>query len=92
MDIHSVLAELAEEHLVSMSTVPWASHAKSIHARAPRRAGETFGCEIDGTYFDVGDHADWQSGPDGDIVLTAFAATEHNGPHRVERSKIIPSD
>ena len=90
MDISTVLAKIADEELERMSAVPWASYAKLIHERAPRRAGETYGCEIDGIYFDVGDYAVWQSVPDGDIVLTTFAATDHNGPQRVERSTIIP--
>lgn len=90
MDIPAMLAEIADEELMRMSAVSWASYADFIHERAPRRAGETYGCEIEGIYFDVGVYAVWQNVPDGDIVLTTFAATDHDGPQRVERSAVIP--
>ena len=89
MDIAAVLAQIAEEELESMAAVPWASYARLIHERAPRTAGETYGCEIEGIYFDVGDLATWKDAVNGDIVLTCFAATDCDGPQRAERSAII---
>ena len=92
MDIAALLAEMADEELRRMAAVPWASYAKLIHERAPRSAGETYGCEVEGIYFDIGVCAVWQSYVDGNIVLTTFAATDHDGAQRVERSTVIPKD
>jgi hypothetical protein len=71
MNILAVLAELADEHLARMADVPWASYADLIRERAPRAAGETFGCEVDGVYFDVGVSVAWKNIDDGDVLLTA---------------------
>jgi hypothetical protein len=91
VDLQATLVELAEDHLDTMRGVPWNAHAKSIRARWPATAGETFGCEVDDVYFDVGDNARWVDEPDGDILLTAHAsAPTLDGAPRVERAVIIP--
>ncbi|KRA56726.1 hypothetical protein ASD79_16835 [Caulobacter sp. Root655] len=91
MDLQAILIELAEEHLDSMRRVPWDAHARSIRRRWPASAGETFGCEIDGIYFDIGDNARWVDALDGDILLIAHATNPDGvNPERVERSVIIP--
>lgn len=90
MDIQATLVELAEGHLDTMRRVPWNAFAKSIPRCWPASAGETFGCEIDETYFDIGDTARWVDFPDGDILLTAHATANCGaGPERVERSAVI---
>jgi hypothetical protein len=74
-----------------MRAVPWNSFAQSIHRRWPASAGETFGCEVDGVYFDIGDNASWANAVDGDILLIAHATAPHQtGRPRVERSALIP--
>jgi hypothetical protein len=89
MNVLAVLADLADEHLVRMAGVPWASYADLIRERAPRGAGETFGCEVDGVYFDVGVGVAWESIADGDVLLTAYACTDFEGRRRVERTTIV---
>lgn len=90
MDVHATLIELAEDHLETMRRIPWDAFAKSIRRRWPASAGETFGCEIDGTYFDIGDDARWVGAPDGDILLIAHAAAPNVGScDRVERTAVI---
>jgi len=88
MTIETTLIELAEEHLQRMAAVPWNSFCASILGG---KAGETFGCEVDGVYFDVGDQASWLDQPDGDILLKAHASTDRadGPPIRVERDTII---
>ena len=92
MDIEAKLAELAEEHLAQMAKVSWDAYAGAIRKREPISAGETFGCEIDGIYFDIGDRAEWTGERDGDIRLTAFACTDpglKENERCVERSALI---
>ena len=55
IDIAASLEALAREHLSHMATLPWSVYAEAIAKRSPLPAGETFGCEIEGDYFDVGD-------------------------------------
>lgn len=90
MDIAGTLLELAEDHLERMAAVPWADFAKSIHEG---KSGETFGCEVDGRYFDLGDQATWLDQPGGDIRLIARASTDlpadFDAPSCIERQKII---
>lgn len=73
MNRERILIALAEEHLQRMSDVPWHSYCASI-LRA--KAGETFGCEVDGVYFDVGLQVRWLDQPRGDILLKAHASTD----------------
>ncbi len=75
--VAETLAELAEEHLRSMATVPWAAYARSIRERAAegRPGGDTFGCVVDGRYYDVGDSESWLDEEGGEIKLVAFATT-----------------
>ena len=90
------LADLAESHLQAMSGVPWASYAEGIAERAAqgRPAGDTFGCTIDGRYYDVGDSQMWVNEEGGDIRLVSFATTyasdEDDEGQTVERETIIP--
>ena len=84
MTIDKTLVDLAEEHLKRMAAVPWAAFADSI---SKGKAGETFGCEVDGRYFDVGDQASWLEAPEGDVLLVCHAAT--GGADRVERRAVI---
>ena len=90
MAVAETLVELAEEHLRRMAAVPWAAYAKSLRQG---KAGETFGCEVGGRYFDVGDQASWLEHPEGDIRLIAHATAEGRDldptEHRVEREAII---
>jgi hypothetical protein len=86
MDIEAKLVELAEEHLTRMGKVPWDDFAASIRRREPAKAGETFGCVIEGIYFDIGDNADWAGEKEGDIRLTTFATT---GSKSVERAALL---
>ena len=74
-----------------MSAAPWESFAKSIHRQSPRTIGETFGCEVNGQYVDLGDGAQWAQEIDGDILLIAHAAaaTPAGVEHRAERSTVI---
>jgi hypothetical protein len=83
-DIGATLVELADEHLARMGALPWAALAKSM---AQGRTGETFGCEIDGCYFDVGDSIKWAHIAGGDILLTAFAQASDG--RRVERVRTL---
>ncbi len=91
MDARKVLGKIADDELARMSGVPWDSYARLIYERAPRPAGETYGCDVDGAYVDVGVRAVWADAPDGDIILTAFASMESgfDGPLRVERTATI---
>ena len=84
MATQATLLELAEEHLKRMVAVPWATSAASI---AEGKAGETFGCEVDGRYFDVGDRAKWMDKPNGDILLICHAGTADGC--RIERQSVI---
>jgi len=86
--IETTLIQLAEEHLQRMAALPWSSYCAAI---VRGKAGETFGCEVDGVYFDVGDQARWLDQPDGDVLLMAHASTEgaHGQAMRVERDTII---
>ncbi len=84
MSITETLTELAEEHLARMATVSWADFAACLRNG---RAGETFGCEVDGRYFDVGDQACWLDRPEGDILLVCHAAVGDTS--RAERQTVI---
>lgn len=83
MNLELTLATLADEHLEKMSSVGWYNYAKALNEK---RRGETFGCEIDGIYFDVGDKFEWEVQTGGPIRLTAFAYTSEQ---RIERSIIL---
>ena len=83
--VAETLVELAEEHLHSMAKVPWAAYARSIRERAAegRPAGDTYGCVIDGRYYDVGDSESWLDQEGGDIRLVSFATT-YGADHEIE--------
>jgi hypothetical protein len=83
MSVNETLVELAEERLTQMAPAPWSAFAAAIRKGKP---GETFGCEVDGRYFDVGDQARWLEGPEGDILLVCYAVTQGAG-----RSNAKPS-
>ena len=75
--VMNTLAELAEEHLKTMSGVLWSAYADGIAERASegRPAGDTFGCTVDGRYYDVGDSQSWIGEEGGDIRLVSYATT-----------------
>ncbi|WP_257549956.1 hypothetical protein [Sphingopyxis sp. DBS4] len=77
--VRSLVKQFATEHMHQMQNVPWDAFAKHLRERFPRSGGETFGCEEDGQYFDIGDKVEWVSELDGDIRLTAFARADCNG-------------
>lgn len=89
--IRRMLERFAEEHLQTMARVPWSAYAESIQRMAPRPAGETFGCEESGIYFDIGDTATWLTTPGGDVHLVAHAACYPDGgaAQRTECSTVI---
>jgi hypothetical protein len=91
MEVEATLIELAEEHLARMAKVSWSEYAAAIRKRAPGNAGDTFGCEVEGVYFDVGDIERWAKKAGGDVLLTAFATTGNDaGTSRtVERTLVI---
>jgi hypothetical protein len=90
-----ILRKLAEEHLESMASVPWADQARSIsNQRFPDLpAGGTFGCTIDGRYYDVGDYIVWADQPNGDIRLishaTTYASSDDDTGLRFECERLI---
>ncbi|NLR40061.1 hypothetical protein [Novosphingobium sp. ERW19] len=84
-----MIAQFAAEHLEQMKGVDWASFSRHLKDRFPRTGGETFGCEEDGQYFDVGDNVAWVAEVDGDILLTAFAATQLNGQEIKDARSIV---
>lgn len=88
MNREGILSALAEEHLQRMAGVPWHSYCASI---LRGKAGETFGCQVDGVYFDVGDQASWLDQPHGDVLLKAHASTDgaDGRAMSVERDTII---
>ena len=83
MSLQSTLAMLADEHLERMSSVGWQNYAEALDKK---RHGETFGCELDGVYFDVGDKFEWDGQSGGPIRLTAFAYAQGQ---RAERSVVL---
>ena len=89
MDLQATLIELAEDHLDTMRGVPWTAFAHGLRPRSTRD-GETFGCEINGIYFDIGDNVRWMSKAGGDILLTCHAtAPNQAAAASVERSTVI---
>lgn len=81
------LEELADEHLALMGGSDWLSAAQAIRARHPRPAGETYGFEEDGRYYELSDSYSWVAEPDGDIlqVIEAFDADLNS----VSRTRVI---
>jgi hypothetical protein len=71
------LRMLAEEHLETMATVPWAASARSIRNQQfpDLPAGGNFGCMVEERYYDVGDYVVWADKPNGDIRLVSYATT-----------------
>jgi hypothetical protein len=72
-----ILRQLADEHLDSMASVPWADMARSIRNQKfpDLPVGGNFGCTIEGRYYDVGDYVMWENQPNGDIRLVSYATT-----------------
>ena len=83
MNLESTLAMLADEHLEKMSAVGWHNYANTLNSGGH---GETFGCEVGGVYFDVGDKFEWEAQRGGPIRLMAFAYAQGE---RAERSVIL---
>lgn len=86
MDRAARLEQLADEHLQVMGGLGWDIWARAIRDRHPRPAGETFGFEEDGVYFDLADSYAWAGDPGGDIIQTIEASDlAGNSAKRVRR-------
>jgi hypothetical protein len=81
--IETVLAVMADEHLATMANVGWANASESLRKGGH---GETFGCEVDGVYCDIGDSIEWVAHPGGPIRLRVVAQAKGKS---AERSTIL---
>lgn len=83
VNLQSTLEMLASEHLERMVAVGWHELAEALNNNGH---GETFGCEVDGVYCDVGDSFRWEGCAGGPIRLNAHATAQGQ---TVERSRVL---
>lgn len=86
---HIVANELANQWLATMSAIPWADYANSLHERAPVACGETTSVQTAAGLFDVSDAYEWATEQDLGVRLTIQVFDDPDQPPLAIRTAVL---